>query len=165
MTTPKITAMTKVEWGDTGMYLTSRMANAMKAAHRKFHKRYPKVKINLAQGSWHKGTVASAGTHDGAGAADTSIRNLSKAQRIYLVLCYKWAGLCAWYRTTKQGFDPHIHVLDKVTKGMADLAKYQVAQYLAGRTGLRTNARDDTWRAPGDPVWNYQLGKPVPRAA
>jgi hypothetical protein len=99
----------------------------------------------------------------GAGAIDIRTRHLTAAQRRDLVRALKDAGLAAWYRTEAQGFAPHIHALDLITTGMAYGGKWQVAQYLAGKTGLTSNLPDRTYRPTPQVKWSYVKGRPVIR--
>lgn len=152
-----------VSW--RGHRVTARMRDALRWAEREWQKKHPGLTILLAQGSWASGAL-SAGTHTGAGAADVRTVMLTAKQRVDLVRSLKRAGFAAWYRPT--GWDgggggQHIHVLDKITRGMAAGAKRQVASYAAGRSGLRSNLADKTYRAPGDPVWDFKAGKPRAR--
>lgn len=153
------TAQTAVWW--RGVKVTARMRDALRYAEELWRKSHKGMVIKPSQGSWSTGVAASAGSHDGAGACDLSTSHLTTDQRIALVRALKNAGLCAWYRTEAQGFDPHVHVLDKVKVGMAPLAKWQVDQFAAGRTGLSTNAKDPTYRPSPPRIWSYKLGKPI----
>ena len=151
------TADTRVAW--RGVRLTARMRDALRYAERLLQRKYPGVTIVPTQGSWSDGSL-SAGTHTGAGAADLRTRHLTADQRRALVRALKDAGLVAWFRTPAQGFPEHVHVLDKVTRGMAPGAVWQVRQYAAGRSGLSSNLPDRTYRA--NVKWDYRKGKPVP---
>src|SRR5690606_20329079 len=56
--------------------------------------------IVLIQGSYTAGGVgASAGTHDGGGAVDVSVSDLTNAQRLETVKAMRAVGFAAWLRT------------------------------------------------------------------
>lgn len=159
------TAQTRVTW--RGVQLTARMRDALREAERRFQKKYPGVSIIPTQGSWSQGSL-SGGTHSGAGAVDLRTWHYTRDQRVFLMRCLKDVGLAPWFRPRDwDGNDggEHIHALDKVKTGMDSGARWQVDQYKAKRSGLRSNLPDNTYRAKGDPVWNYKQGRPVPRAA
>lgn len=150
-----------------GVKITARMRAMLRWAEAEFQKKYPGVSIIATQGSWSNGSL-SGGTHSGAGAVDLRSWHYTDAQRNYLLRCLKRAGFAVWFRPYNwdgnEGGE-HLHALDKVKTGMDSGARWQVDQYKAGRSGLRSNLRDTSYRAPGDPVWNYSKGQPVPRAA
>lgn len=127
--------------------------------------------FTITQGSFNAGKVAaSAGTHDGAGAIDCSVRGLTVTQRNAMVKALKDAGFAAWYRTPIKGLWPaHVHAIaipgptapDRVA--LAPLARVQVKAYDNRRDGLKANAVDKSYR-PTPPVsFHYVKGKPVPR--
>ena len=158
-------ALDPVWW--RGVKITARMRDMLRDAEARFQKKYPGISIVPVQGSWSNGSL-SGGTHSGAGAVDLRSRIYTKDQLQYLLRCLKDVGLACWYRPFNwDGNDggEHIHGLDKVKTGMDSGAKWQVDQYKAGRSGLTSNLRDTSYRAKGDPVWNYTQGRPVPRAA
>lgn len=120
-------------------------------------------KVILAQGSYNKGVSASAGTHDGGGALDCSVRNLTEEERKRLVIALKSSGFAAWYRPAIAGlWGAHIHALCIGDKEMALGAVAQVRSFDRHRDGLKGDAYDPTYRP--DPVqFNYRLGRPVKR--
>ncbi|XVX19859.1 peptidoglycan-binding protein [Actinomycetota bacterium] len=107
--------------------------------------------IYLSQGSYRypNGASASAGTHDGGGVVDISVGNMTTTQRWQAVKALRQVGFAAWYRTSAQGFTPHIHA---VAIGDTDLwqanglytNRDQVGDYYKGRTGLASNGPDNT---------------------
>lgn len=119
--------------------------------------------IVVSQGSYCKFekhcASASGGTHDGGGALDIKVSNLSSTKRWRTVQALRAAGFAAWLRTPSQcgGCWPyHIHA---IAIGDTDMwqsnGKYtnrdQVADYYVGRNGLAGHARDNTplkYRAP-----------------
>ena len=110
--------------------------------------------FTVTQGSYSKGVAASAGTHDGGGALDVSVRGKSQAEINRMVKALRRAGFAAWQRTPADGFSPHIHAIAIGDREAAPLAKQQMQSYFAGRSGLRGNAPDRN-RALGrpDPTW------------
>lgn len=120
--------------------------------------------IKLAQGSYcglvkARCASASAGTHDGGGVLDVSVRGLTKSQRWRTVKALRTVGFAAWQRTPSQCggcWSAHIHA---VAIGDTDMwqrdrgygNRDQVADYFVGRNGLAGHAKDDTptkYRAP-----------------
>ena len=152
-------AQDRVWW--RGVQITARQRDAFRWAEKRLMKKFPGVSLKPTQGSWSNGVEASAGTHNGAGVCDFRTWHMTAEQRVYMVRCLKDAGQAAWYRTAAQGFDPHVHVCDRVTTGMAALARWQVAQYDAGRTGLASNKTDPTYRPSPSVRWSWKLGRPV----
>ncbi len=110
------------------------------------------ARFKLTQGSYNKGVAASAGTHDGGGALDVSVRGKSQAEINRMVKALRRAGFAAWQRTPADGFSPHIHAIAIGDREAAPLAKRQVQSYFAGRSGLRGNGPDR----------NRALGRPYP---
>lgn len=94
--------------------------------------------ISLSQGSYNKGGVAaSAGTHDGGGAMDVSIRGKSQSQINAIVGALRQAGFAAWYRTADEGkWSPHIHAIAIGNPWLSRGAAQQVKDYQHGGDGL-----------------------------
>ncbi len=121
--------------------------------------------FTVTQGSFNAGQVAaSAGTHNGAGAVDFSVRGLSAAQRLAMVRALKNAGFAAWYRPAIAGTWPaHVHAIAIGAKPLAALAASQVKSFDAGRDGLKGNGIDKTYR-PAPPVqFDFATDQPVAR--
>jgi hypothetical protein len=119
-------------------------------------------KFVIGQGSYNTGVSASAGTHDGGGAADFSVRDLTITQRIKMVRALKDAGFAAWYRPAIPNiWPPHVHAVAIKDKELAWLARAQVADYFAGRNGLKGHAKDKTYRPDPFVMWDYAKAKPV----
>ena len=97
----------------------------------------------IIQGSYVTGTKASANTHDKGGVADFRSRTLTTTQRNKALTELRKAGLIAWYRTKAQGFDPHIHAVERASKTLSASAARQVTAFLNGRNGLASNGADD----------------------
>lgn len=102
--------------------------------------------IVLSQGSYNAGGVgASAGTHDGGGAVDVSVINLTTAQRWQTVQAMRTVGFAAWLRTPDQGPWPyHIHAIAVGDTDLPPSARNQVADYYVGLNGLAAHAPDNT---------------------
>ena len=102
--------------------------------------------IVLTQGSYNAGGVsASGGTHDGGGAVDVSVKDLSTTQRWETVKAMRTVGFAAWLRTPDQGPWPyHIHAIAIGDTDLPIAARNQVADYYVGRNGLASHAADNT---------------------
>ncbi|WP_018157468.1 hypothetical protein [Demetria terragena] len=119
-----------------GKTVNTRTKNMLAAAEKKAGN------LPLTQGSYNPGGVgASAGTHDGGGALDISVRNIS--DKTAAVKALRQVGFAAWLRTTAQGFDPHIHAIAVNDTDMSPSAQDQVGDYYEGRNGLASGAADD----------------------
>ena len=101
--------------------------------------------LRLTQGSYNAGGVAaSAGTHDGGGTLDASVRGLSATQITHRVRSLRKAGWAAWHRLLLPGtWPPHIHAVAIGDKELAPLARSQVGAYKDGRNGLASNGTDN----------------------
>jgi len=121
--------------------------------------------FRITQGSYNKGGVAaSAGTHDGGGVVDFSVRLMTEARRAKMVKALKDAGFAAWYRTMDQGFDSnHVHAVAIGCPDSAPLAKAQVVDYDKGLNGLKGHHADPTYRPDPKVIWDSKAGKPVVR--
>jgi len=109
--------------------------------------------IVLSQGSYNAGGVdASAGTHDGGGAADISVSALSTTERWETVKALRTVGFAAWLRSPDQGPWPyHIHAIAIGDTDLSIGARDQVADYYTGKNGLASHAADNTpdaYRSP-----------------
>lgn len=98
------------------------------------------------QGSYNTAVSQSAGTHDGGGAIDVSIRPLNsstnRAEEIVKVL--RQFGWAAWWRHPWQGdWGDHIHAVECGNRLLSDGARWQVEEYKAGRNGLASRSADD----------------------
>lgn len=154
------TAQTPVWW--RGVKITARQRDAFRWAEARLQKKFPGTSLIPTQGSFVPGYGPSAGTHDKAGACDFRTWHYTRDQRVYAVRCLKDAGQATWFRSKSDGFDlEHIHSLDRVTTNMAPLAKWQVAQYDLGKSGLSGNKADSTYRPKPSVKWSYKLKKPV----
>lgn len=99
--------------------------------------------LPVTQGSYNTSVSASAGTHNGGGALDFSVRGLTRAQINRRVKALREVGFAAWFRPARPGvWGPHIHAIAIGTKDLAPLAKTQVKAYRSGRDGLKGNGVD-----------------------
>jgi hypothetical protein len=105
----------------------------------------------IAQGAYHTGVAASAGTHDGGGVWDISVQGWSEGQVEDVVKILRAHGVAAWYRTSNkasmgveaEGFSsPHIHCVWNGCPHLTQIAANQLVAYKAGRNGLKGNAKD-----------------------
>ena len=126
-------------------------------------------KVQISQGSYKAsggGTqvAASGSTHDAGGVLDIRTANLTEAQRKKIIRALKDSGAAAWFRDSRDGMSPHIHMIDVANRRLPASARRQVASYDAGRNGLTNNAKDrGTYRATPAVKFNYPKRKPVPR--
>lgn len=97
----------------------------------------------VTQGSYNTSVGASAGTHDGGGAIDISVRGLDRRQIVRRVKALRRVGFAAWYRPELPGtWNAHVHAIAIGTRDLAPIAARQVISYRAGRSGLRGNGPD-----------------------
>lgn len=105
----------------------------------------------LSQGSYHSGTSASAGTHDGGGAIDIDVNSLDTLTRGAIRDATRRVGFASWVRSPAEGpWDKwHVHAIAIGDDELAPPAQRQVEAYHDGRNGLKNNAKDSgpgTWR-------------------
>lgn len=121
----------------------------------------PDVSIDPTQGSYNKGGVAaSAGTHDGGGAVDLSVRNLTEFQINLVVFLARRIGFAAWFRSANEGNWPdHIHLINKDAPDLSAGAKSQVRAYLLRKSGLASGKQDRhiSLEAPYESTWRSYL--------
>jgi hypothetical protein len=134
--------------------MTARMSQAFDAACDKSG-----VTPDIVQGAYmgSAGAPASAGTHERSGCLDLRTWNLTTGQREAWMRAARSIGWAAWYRTTAQGFDPHLHVLLLGEPDMHPGRINQEEQYRRGLNGLASGGADDFWRP--DPIPTYQCSE------
>lgn len=117
--------------------------------------------LRLSQGSFSTAVSASAGTHNGSGTFDLSVRGYSERQKEIIALALRQVGFASWRRFPNQGSWPeHIHGVAIGAEGLAPLASGQVRSYLDGRDGLRGGRRDTQDRPDRLLTWEqYQAAK------
>lgn len=100
--------------------------------------------LRITQGSYNRGGVAaSAGTHDGGGVLDLSVRALTLTQINRRVHALRTVGFAAWHRPALPGlWGPHIHAVAVGTRDLAPIAARQVAALRRGRDGLAGHGLD-----------------------
>lgn len=93
--------------------------------------------IAATQGSFSSSVGASAGSHDGTGAIDFSIVNLSGPQRMDLLRAVKIEFGAGWIRLPEEGPWPlHLHAGAFGSPAPAPLLALQIRGYKEGRNGL-----------------------------
>ncbi|GAA1701133.1 hypothetical protein GCM10009745_55290 [Kribbella yunnanensis] len=116
------------------------------------------LRFELTQGSYNAGGVqASAGTHDGGGAVDISLKDrktevlFPKSRRELVRDSARQVGFAAWIRDPSQSsrrWAWHVHAIAIGDRDLSDDARDQVTAYRNGRNGLASNGADDgprTW--------------------
>lgn len=101
--------------------------------------------ITLVQGCFHKGVSASAGTHDGSDALDTTAYNWKQREKVFRLL-----GVAYWHRPALPGeWNEHCHGITdgvapdpKLVKGPSPSAGRQVDAYHARKNGLANGGPD-----------------------
>jgi peptidoglycan hydrolase-like protein with peptidoglycan-binding domain len=101
--------------------------------------------LTVTQGSYNPGgDPNSAGTHDGGGVLDISVRDLPASTQTKVVRGLREVGFAAWRRTPSQGDWPfHIHAVAVSDTDLSSAAQHQVGDYYLGLNGLANRAPDD----------------------
>lgn len=109
----------------------------------------------ITQGSYNAGGVsASAGTHDGGGAADIRTRDFTRAEKDAVVLAGRQVGAATWFRPAIKGLWPeHIHMIAMNDGDLSSGAAAQVRAYINGRNGLANNGPDNGPRGYQYTTW------------
>ncbi|GGU90808.1 peptidoglycan-binding protein [Actinomadura cremea] len=99
----------------------------------------------LEQGSYNPGgDPTSAGTHDGGGAVDISVRGMDAATRTSVARELRRVGFAAWVRSPDQGDWPwHVHAVAISDTDLSSQAQHQVGDYYLGLDGLAGRGPDD----------------------
>ncbi|MDX6742002.1 peptidoglycan-binding domain-containing protein [Actinocorallia sp. A-T 12471] len=123
-----------------GVVLNARTRD-MLAAAKKLHGR----KLVLDQGSYNPGgDPTSAGTHDGGGVVDISVKGMNAATRTAVVRALRRVGFAAWVRDPSQADWPwHIHAVAISDTDLSGQAQGQVGDYYLGLNGLAGRGKDD----------------------
>ncbi|OLT46368.1 peptidoglycan-binding protein [Saccharomonospora sp. CUA-673] len=99
------------------------------------------IDLTITQGSYTGSNPDSAGTHDGGGAVDISVRGIDATKATKTL---RQVGFAAWHRTADQGdWAPHIHAIAISDTAMSPAAQAQAGDYYLGRNGLANHAPDD----------------------
>ncbi|MFD0684500.1 peptidoglycan-binding domain-containing protein [Actinomadura fibrosa] len=101
--------------------------------------------LPLDQGSYNPGgDPTSAGTHDGGGVVDVSVKGMSSATRTSVTRVLRQVGFAAWVRSPSQGDWPwHIHAVAISDTDLSAPAQHQVGDYYLGLDGLAKRGPDD----------------------
>ncbi|NVI91681.1 peptidoglycan-binding protein [Actinomadura sp. BRA 177] len=102
-------------------------------------------KLVLDQGSYNPGgDPTSAGTHDGGGVVDISVKGMSAATRTTVARALRRVGFAAWVRSPSQGDWPwHIHAAAISDTDLSSQAQHQTGDYYLGLNGLANRNADD----------------------
>jgi len=103
----------------------------------------------IVQGAWMikngGGADASAGYHDRGGCLDLRTWDKTPAQQEAMVRVAREGGAGAWLRDRspeRGGMDPHLHMVLGTDHDLADGARHQWGEYVAGRSGLASRGAD-----------------------
>ncbi|WP_067830399.1 peptidoglycan-binding protein [Actinomadura kijaniata] len=123
-----------------GFVVNTRTRNMLAEAKRLFGRG-----LVLEQGSYNPGgDPTSAGTHDGGGVVDISVKGMNAATREAAVRALRRVGFAAWVRSPRQGDWPwHIHATAINDTDLSSQAQHQVGDYYLGRNGLADRGPDD----------------------
>jgi hypothetical protein len=122
--------------------------------------------LTIVQGSYNNSVSASGGTHDGGGALDLSVRNLSLSEQREVVLEGRKVGFAIWKREEWQGpWADHIHGIALGDTEASWGAKNQMTDYLMGRNGLKGHAKDDGPRLKEIKQWPVPVSRGVSQFA
>ncbi|WP_432868643.1 peptidoglycan-binding domain-containing protein [Microbispora rosea] len=104
----------------------------------------------LLQGSYNRGgDPTSAGTHDGGGVVDISVKGMDSATRIAAVRALRRVGFAAWLRNPDQDDWPwHIHAAAVNDTDLSSQAQHQIGDYYLGLNGLAGRGPDDGPKVP-----------------
>lgn len=142
---------THISW--RGVTLNQRTADMIAYVEKRLGKR-----LQILQGSYHKGVSASAGVHDGGGAVDVNAYS-SGLKPDEIVLAMRKAGFAAWHRKTIPGlWGEHIHAVAIGDSEMSPAASLQILEYRAGQNGLANRGPDD---GPRVTIRTWEQVKPV----
>ncbi|QFG22300.1 peptidoglycan-binding protein [Actinomadura sp. WMMB 499] len=123
-----------------GVVLNTRTRDMLAEAERLLDRR-----LVLEQGSYNPGgDPTSAGTHDGGGAVDISVRGMNAAARTAVARELRRVGFAAWVRSPAQGDWPwHVHAVAISDTDLSSPAQHQVGDYYLGLNGLANRGPDD----------------------
>jgi hypothetical protein len=128
------------------MLLNKRTAAALDVVHERLG-----YELTIAQGSYHKTTAASAGTHDGGGVVDLAPFEADKKVHVLRAV-----GFAAWHRLPSQGDWPeHVHAVLRADQQLSPQAAAQIVSFDNHRNGLANNAADDTWHPDPRVTFDY----------
>jgi hypothetical protein len=136
-----------------GVVVDTRTARMLVEAERRLGRT-----LALSQGSYNAGgDPTSAGTHDGGGVVDISVRGMSATTRTAVARTLREVGFAAWVRNPTQGDWPwHVHAAAISDPDLSSQAQHQVGDYYLGRNGLANRGADDGPRVPIHTWEEYQ---------
>jgi hypothetical protein len=124
----------------------------------------------ITQGSYNLGVEASFGTHDGGGAVDLSMRDLTNWHHVLyeeaeqMIGALRRAGFAAWVRDVDvlyPGSPVHIHAIAIGDADLSPAAQDQLTGdvgYFRGYNGLPDNPQPDTHGGPILCPWMVEAG-------
>ena len=123
----------------------NRRTNRMKKAAGAILRKKRACQLDIVQGSYNAGGVSqSAGTHDGGGAMDISVKRGCGVHHPATVAALRSVGFAAWYRPTLPGvWEEHIHAIAISDPDLSSGAANQVSDYWFGRDGLAGHGPDN----------------------
>jgi hypothetical protein len=128
------------------MLLNKRTVAALDVVHERLG-----YELTIVQGSYHKTTAASAGTHDGGGAVDLAPFEADKK-----VHAMRAVGFAAWHRLPSQGDWPeHVHGILRGDQELSPQAAAQIVSFDDHRNGLANNAADNTFHPDPKVTFDY----------
>jgi len=108
--------------------------------------------LTIVQGSYHRTSPESAGTHDGGGVVDLSPFDADRKVHVLRAI-----GFAAWHRPRLLGhWEEHIHAIAIGDREMSPEARAQVRDYYAHRDGLAGHLPDPTWHPNPIPVFDFR---------
>lgn len=136
--------------------------DATREAYRLFHNAYPNVPSpGLTQGGMFglgEGAGPSAGTHNGGGVEDFSVKGMSRVQILFFVTCLRLVGFAAWFRPAIEGLWPdHIHAVRIGDDSLSKAAYDQTVDFKNGLTGLASNRKDTLHQWVGWTTWEQYV--------
>jgi hypothetical protein len=126
--------------------------------------------LAVTQGSYNIGVDASFGTHDGGGAVDLSIRDLTNWSHVLyeevdqIISALRHAGFAAWLRDTDSlypGSPVHIHAIAIGDAELSEAAQSQLTGpegYFRGYNGLPEDTQPDIHGGPILCPWMVEMG-------
>ncbi|MCU0297282.1 MAG: hypothetical protein MUF33_02040 [Candidatus Nanopelagicales bacterium] len=154
----------RVEWRDSGQYVTRRQHQALVAAEKKIRRRYWGFRFQMPQGSWKPVTSWSGTTHTDAGVCDLwyegigfRTRRQKRKYQFVLTVLKNVGRQAAFGRGPWDDMVLHFHVIDLDPEHMDSNAIWQAGQYRVRDNGLNVGVPDKfPWRP--DPIrrWRFQ---------
>ncbi|MDE9366869.1 peptidoglycan-binding domain-containing protein [Luteipulveratus sp. YIM 133132] len=123
-----------------GATMNTRTVAMLTAAERRLGRR-----LVIEQGSYNPGgDPTSAGTHDGGGVLDISVKGMDARTRSTVARQLRTVGFAAWVRNPSQADWPwHIHAVALSDPDLASQAQHQAGDYYLGKNGLASRKPDD----------------------